>query len=63
MPDYNYDVFKRENFEPIMNWEQSPAIGSPAPDFPLWQLDKSDTSLSQLWKDNKYLIVEFGSFT
>lgn len=61
---YNYDTFVRANFEPWMQWEQSPAAGSDAPDFPLWQLsDKSETSLSALWREHKYLIVEFGSFT
>lgn len=60
---YNYDVFRRENFEPLMQWDSSPALGSDAPDFPLWNLDKSETSLSQLWGENKFLIVEFGSFT
>ena len=61
---YNYDVFKRENFEQWMHWDDSPPAGSDAPDFPLWQLDdKSETSLSALWGANKFLIVEFGSFT
>jgi hypothetical protein len=60
---YNYAVFARENFEPLMNWEASPVIGSAAPDFPLWHLDGTATSLSATWSQHKYLIVEFGSFT
>jgi len=60
---YNYEVFHRRNFEPIMKWDESPAVGSNAPDFPLWHLDKTETSLSSLWGEHKFLIVEFGSFT
>ena len=60
---YNYDVFHHTNFSKLMKWEESPVIGSNAPDFPLWHLDKSETSLSQLWGEQKFLIVEFGSFT
>lgn len=60
---YNYDVFAPENFEKWMKWDDNPAIGSSAPDFPLWTLDETETSLSALWKQYKYLIVEFGSFT
>jgi len=61
--DYNYEIFHRRYFSKLMKWEDSPAVGSDAPDFPLWHLDKSETSLSQLWGENKFLIVEFGSFT
>jgi hypothetical protein len=60
---YNYDVFTHDNYEPLMKWEESPAIASDAPDFPLWNLDESESSLSALWKANKFLVVEFGSFT
>ena len=60
---YNYDVFVPENFEQWMRWDDSPEIGSTAPDFPLWTLDEAETSFSALWKEYKYLIVEFGSFT
>lgn len=60
---YNYDVFKHENFVQWMNWEDSPALASDAPDFPLWNLDESETSLSEIWKEHKFLVVEFGSFT
>jgi hypothetical protein len=60
---YNYDTFKRANFEKWMHWDKSPSVGSQAPDFPLWALDESETSLSALWSEYKYLILEFGSFT
>lgn len=60
---YNYDIFKHDNFMTWMKWEGSPELGSDAPDFPLWNLDESETSLSELWKEHKFLIVEFGSFT
>jgi hypothetical protein len=60
---YNYDVFAPENFEQWMQWDASPEIGSQARDFPLWTLDEAETSLSTLWSQHNYLIVEFGSFT
>lgn len=60
---YNYAVFSRENFDPWMQWDASPAIGSTGPDFPLWTLDEAETSLSTLWGQQQYLVVEFGSFT
>lgn len=60
---YNYDVFHRSKFEPLMNFDASPNVGSEAPDFPLWNLDGSETSLSELWSAQDFLVVEFGSFT
>jgi hypothetical protein len=47
-----------------MNFADSPAIGEPAPDFPLWQLeDNKEITLSQIWSSHLYTVVEFGSFT
>ena len=63
MQRYNYDAFIPENFEPWMNFDQSPPLGQPAPDFPLWHLDGQATSLSEIWSQHLYIIVEFGSFT
>jgi hypothetical protein len=60
---YNYDEFSPEKFAPWMGWDQSPALLSEAPDFPLWQLDERETSLSAIWKEHRFLIAEFGSFT
>ena len=60
---YNYDSFIPENFGPWMQFEQSPPVGAPAPDFPLWDLDEGQTSLSEIWTQNGFTIVEFGSFT
>ena len=61
---YNYDSFIPENFEPWMNFDNSPAIGEPAPSFPLWRLDdQAETSLNDLWGQHRYTVVEFGSFT
>ena len=60
---YNYDSFVHEKFEPWMRFDQSPPLGEAAPDFPLWQLDGSETSLSEAWSRHTYTIVEFGSFT
>lgn len=60
---YNYDAFVPEKFTRWMNFEASPAIGKPAPDFPLWHLDERETCLSQIWAENNLTVVEFGSFT
>lgn len=60
---YNYDSFVPEKFEPWMNFEQSPPVGQKAPDFPLWTLEGAERSLSTLWSENTYTVVEFGSFT
>ena len=60
---YNYDEFVPEKFEQWLNFAASPPLGYPAPDFPLWNLDKSVSSLSEIWSAHTYTIVEFGSFT
>jgi hypothetical protein len=60
---YNYDEFVPHKFERWMNFDASPRLGAPAPDFPLWQLDGSQTRLSEVWLKNLYTVVEFGSFT
>lgn len=61
--EYNYDVFKPENYNKWMNWDASPKINTTAPDFPLWHLDGTETHLSDLWREHRFLVVEFGSFT
>ncbi len=60
---YNYDSFTLEKFEPWMNFEISPKTGTTALDFPLWTLDETETRLSEIWSQNDFTIVEFGSFT
>lgn len=60
---YNYDEFVPAKFEPWMRFDESPPLGKPAPDFPLWELDSSETRLSNIWSRYTYTIVEFGSFT
>ena len=60
---YNYEEFIPSKFEQWLNFEASPALGQPAPDYPLWLLDGQETSLTQVWRQNSYTIVEFGSFT
>jgi hypothetical protein len=60
---YNYAESIPEKFEPWMNFESSPPLGMPAPDYPLWDLDQVGTSLQQLVLQNSFTIVEFGSFT
>ena len=60
---YNYDEFTEEKVMPWLNFEGSPPLGETAPDFPLWHLDGSQTTLSQIWAENRFTVVEFGSFT
>lgn len=60
---YNYDSFVREKFEPWMRFEESPPLGEPGPDFPLWDLDGEETRLGTIWASNEFTVVEFGSFT
>lgn len=44
-------------------YSHSPTLGAPAPDFPLWDLDGNETTLSAIWEQHTYTVVEFGSFT
>ena len=60
---YNYDEFVPDKVLPWMRFESSPPLGRTAPDFPLWHLDGTEASLSQIWSANLYTVVEFGSFT
>lgn len=60
---YNYDEFVWEKVMPWLNFEASPPLGEPAPDFPLWQLDGDETLFSHIWSNHLYTVVEFGSFT
>ncbi len=63
LTQYNYDAFVPEKFEPWLNFENSPPVGIPAPDFPLWTLEGEETVLTDIWSSHTYTIVEFGSFT
>jgi hypothetical protein len=58
-----YDSFVPDNFMPWMRFDASPALGDPAPDFPLWDLEEREVNLSSLWSEHLYTIVEFGSYT
>lgn len=61
---YNYDAFVKENFEPWNRFDDSPPLSEKLQDFPLWRLeDRSETSLAELWRAQRLLVVEFGSFT
>lgn len=64
LAQYNYDAFIPEKFEPWLRFDESPALGQPAPDFPLTRLeDETTVRLSEIWSVHSYTIVEFGSFT
>lgn len=60
---YNYDEFVHEKFGPWSRFDQSPPLGETGPDFPLWDLDGRETSLSRVFRAHAFTIVEFGSFT
>ncbi len=60
---YNYDIFIDDKIEPWLNFEASPPIGTPAPDFPLTTLDGQTVHLSKIWRQAPYTIIEFGSLT
>ena len=60
---YNYDSFVPEKFSPWMRFHESPTAGTTGPDFPLWDMDQVETSLSEVISKSLYTIVEFGSFT
>ena len=62
-PAYNYDSFIEEQFEPWMNFADSPVLGEPAPDFTLTTLDGEEVQLSDFWRKHLYTIIEFGSLT
>ena len=60
---YNYDSFVPANFEPWMRFEESPPLGSVAPDFVLLDLEGNEVRLKEVVAAFTYTIVEFGSFT
>ena len=60
---YNYDSFVPEKFNRLLNWSESPPLGTAAPDFPLLETDGREIRLSTIWRENDYTVVEFGSFT
>ncbi len=60
---YNYDEFVPAKFMPWLNFENSPSLGEKAPDFPLWTLDRAETSLRAIWSAHTFTVIEFGSFT
>jgi hypothetical protein len=42
---YNYDEFVPEKFERWIRFGESPILGQPAPDYPLWDLDGRQINL------------------
>lgn len=62
-PDYNYDSFVPENFEPWMRFDQSPPLGERGLVFTLHTLDEEKVHLSDVWGESLYTVIEFGSFT
>ena len=62
-PEYNYDTFIPEKFEPWMRFDDSPPLGERGPNFTLFTLDEEKIRLSDVLGGSLYTVVEFGSFT
>ena len=60
---YNYDAFIPDNFDPWTRFDESPLLGSRVDDYPLWTLERAQTSLLTEIKKHRFTVVEFGSFT
>ncbi len=60
---YNYDEFVDEKFERWMRFDESPRLGSPAPDHTLTTLDGHAVKLSDIRRKNVFTVIEFGSLT
>lgn len=60
---YNYPAFTSESALPLMRFDESPAVGSVAPDFTLMTLEGEETALHAALAGNRYTVVEFGSYT
>jgi len=61
MARYDYEAFVPEKFMPWMRFHESPPLGQPAPDFPLWDVEGGETRLSAVWSRVACTVVEFGS--
>lgn len=60
---YNYAAFVLDKVVPLLDFEHSPPLGKPAPNFPLWDLEGRETTLQAIWRQHDFTVVEFGSFT
>lgn len=61
---YNYQTFSLASHGLLDNWDGSPAVGKVGPDFSLWQQGTDNsTTLHELCREHKFLVVEFGSIT
>lgn len=61
---YNYPEFSPRYFEPWMRFDVSPSAGEIGADFPLWCAETgTETTLAEQWSQQRYTVIEFGSFT
>jgi hypothetical protein len=60
---YNYPAFTSESASRLMRFDESPGVGSVAPDFTLTTLEGEETALHAALAGNRYTVVEFGSYT
>lgn len=61
MDSYNRESFGQSGQEPA-NFDSVAAVGSPAPDFTLTDLEGKTISLSE-FRGRKHVILEFGNIT
>ena len=60
---YNYDEFTAEKVMPWLNFEASPQLGQPAPDFTLTDSSGTETVTLSEFRGKKPVALVFGSFT
>lgn len=60
---YNYASFTLEAVSRWLRFDESPAVGTVGPDFPLWDLEGHEVRLREVWRQYALTVVEFGSFT
>jgi hypothetical protein len=61
---YNYDEFTPGKFDRCWRYADSPALGRPVPDYPLWHLDReAPTTLHAELARRRITVVEFGSYS
>ena len=61
--EYNFENWALGEFNRFWCYAQSPRLGDVSPDFPLWQLDESETRLHEALSQHRLSIVMFGSFS
>jgi hypothetical protein len=62
--EYNFDAFTPGKFNRFWNFPNTPGLGQPGLDFPLWDLaNDRETSLHGELQQHRLTVVEFGSLS